>query len=75
MAALVAGGWKKLKTNGHDLAGGLLATLFVALVPLLVFSVTSLLGLDGDSFFNYDGFYDYIDLERRCWPSPFGSKR
>ncbi len=61
MAALLGTGWW-LKGKGHDLAGGLLATLFSGLVPLLVFSITDQLGIQRD-FFNYSSFYDYISSQ------------
>ena len=61
MAVLLGTGWW-LKENGHHLAGGILATLFSGLVPLLVFSITDQLGIEGD-FFNYSSFYDYISSQ------------
>lgn len=61
MAALLGTGWW-LKGKGHHLAGGLLATLFSGLVPLLVFSITDQLGIEGE-FFNYSSFYDYISSQ------------
>ena len=62
MTGVLGAGWY-LKQNDQHLAGGLLATVFLGLVPLLVFSVTDLIGLRGDGFFNYDGFYHYIDSQ------------
>ena len=61
MAALIVSGWQ-LKQRGHDLAGGLLATLFLGLVPLLVFSIGDLLGVDGE-FLAYRSFYSWISSQ------------
>ena len=61
MAGLVSGGWA-LKSKGHHFAGGMLATLFSGLVPLLVFSITDQLGVTGD-FADYGNFFDYISAQ------------
>jgi len=61
MAGLLAGGWQ-LKLRGHHFAGGMLATLFVGLVPLLVYSVSEMLGVSAE-FANYQSFFDCISSQ------------
>ncbi len=61
MLMLISGGWF-LTSKGHHFAGGLLATLFSGLVPLLVFSISDLLGVHAQ-YADYSSFYSYISSQ------------